>query len=63
MGFGRGLPAASASNEAAFAGQYLVGSEHSAPTNGPAITHAPIRGVPTFAASAERRMPEVGDDF
>ena len=32
MGFGRGAPATSASNEAASTGQHLVGSEHTTPS-------------------------------
>ena len=52
MGLSRGAHAASASNEAASAGQDLVGYEHPAHANGPAITQASTRGVPIFAAIA-----------
>ena len=63
MGSSQATLAASASIEAASVGYDLVGSKHPAHANGPAITRAPTRAIPTFAATVEMQVHVVGDDF
>ena len=63
MGFIRATPAVSGFIEAATAGQDLIRPNYSAHGNGPTITQAPTRGIPSFAATAKGGIDLDGHQF